>query len=81
MLKMDSTNMAFNGQSVIDEKNIAYMNASFDGKNLYFGLNVMDVPLFETYVVSVNEDFANFCEEVCSTIANITEEEDTTSEI
>lgn len=82
MLKMDSTNMSFNGQSVIDEQSVAYMNASFDGKGLYFGLTVMDIPLYETYAVSVSNDFSAFCEEVCEAISgNIVEEEEVSPEI
>ena len=73
MLRMENSNVNFNGTSSIDEVVIASMNANYvgDGVNVYFSLNVNDIAAYMANADAVDADFAEFKTNVFDTISTM----------
>ena len=70
MLRMDSTNMNFNGTSVVGEYAVANMSASFNGgQEIYFSLSVLTYDMYKNNKDIVEADFSTFCDEVVEAIS------------
>ena len=73
MLKMDNSNVNFNGSSSIDEVVIANMNANYmgDSTNIYFSFNINDIAAYMANAEVVDADFAEFKAAVLDTISTM----------
>lgn len=70
MLRMENSNVNFNGASTVEEVVVASMNASYsgDGVNVYFSFNVNDINTYLANQEAVDADFAEFKTNVLSTL-------------
>lgn len=70
MLRMENSNVNFNGASTVEEVVVASMNASYsgDGVNVYFSFNVNDINTYLANQATVDADFAEFKTNVLSTL-------------
>ena len=70
MLKMENSNVNFNGSSSIDEVVIAFMNASYNGEgsSVYFNLTVNEIEAYMANADAVNADFIQFKANVFETL-------------
>ena len=73
MLRMDNSNVNFNGSSSIDEVVIANMNANYigDSTNIYFSFNINDIAAYMANAEAVDADFAEFKAAVLDTISTM----------
>ena len=86
MLRIDGRNVSFSGASVIDEKVVAHMNASYNGgSEIYTNMNVIAIDLYTANKAAVDADFAQFCDEMMAAVVaagmNPTEIVDNTGKI
>ena len=69
MLKIDSRNLSFGATSIINERPVATMNASYNGNiEVYTSMNIMDVAAYQANKAAVDADFAAFCAEIAETV-------------
>lgn len=73
MLRMDNSNVNFNGASIVEEQMVASMNASYsgDGMNVYFSFNVNNIEKYLENKAAVDADFVEFKEAVFATLTTI----------
>ena len=73
MLRMENSNVNFNGASTVEEVVVASMNASYsgDGVNVYFSFNVNDINTYLANPEAVDADFAEFKTNVLSTLETL----------
>lgn len=73
MLRMENSNVNFNGSSSVNEVVIASMNANYtgDGANVYFNLNINDIAAYMVNADVVDADFAEFKTNVFDTIGTM----------
>ena len=73
MLRMDNSNVNFNGSSSVEEEVIATMNANYvgDGANVYFSFNVNNITAYMANAEVVDADFAAFKVAVFDTISTM----------
>lgn len=70
MLRMENSNVNFNGTSTIEEVVVASMNASYsgDGVNVYFSFNVNNIDTYLANQEAVDADFVEFKTNVFATL-------------
>lgn len=70
MLRMENSNVNFNGASTIEETVIASMSANYsgDGVNVYFSFSVNDIDAYLANQEAVDADFAAFKTNVFATL-------------
>lgn len=70
MLRMENSNVNFNGTSTIEEVVVASMSASYsgDGVNVYFSFNVNNIDTYLANQEAVDADFVEFKTNVFATL-------------
>jgi hypothetical protein len=70
MLRMDNTNVSFNGVSAVDDIVLASMNANYSGDktNVYFSFNVNNIEGYIAHKADVDADFEGFKTQVLATL-------------
>lgn len=70
MLRMENSNVNFNGASTIEEAVVASMSASYsgDGTNVYFSFSVNDIDAYLANQEAVDADFVEFKTNVFATL-------------
>lgn len=71
MLRMDNTNVNFNGASVIDDVVVANLSASYSGAEVYFNMTVIDLAAYNESKEVVELDFDNFKDKALESINSI----------
>lgn len=71
MLRMDNTNVNFNGASVIDDVVVANLSASYSGAEVYFNMTVIDLAAYNASKEVVELDFDSFKDKALESINSI----------
>lgn len=73
MLRMENSNVNFNGASSVEDEVLATMNASYggDGSNVYFSFNVNNIAGYMANVEAVDADFVQFKKNVFETLSTM----------
>lgn len=71
MLRMDNTNVNFNGASVIDDVVVANLSASYSGAEVYFNMTVIDLAAYNAGKEVVELDFDSFKDKALESINSI----------
>lgn len=73
MLRMENSNVNFNGSSFVEDVAIASMSASYsgDGSNVYFSFGVNDITAYLANAEAVDADFIAFKESVFETLSTM----------
>ena len=69
MLRMDGRNINFNGASIINDEQIASMNANASNNNsVYFNINIENITSYLANTSAVDADIKSFKEAVLDAI-------------
>lgn len=70
MLRMENSNVNFNGSSSIEDAIIASMSANYagDGVNVYFSFSINDINAYLANQEAVDADFVEFKTNVFATL-------------
>lgn len=75
MLQLNSHNVNFNGESIInvnDEKvAVANMQVSYSGDNVYVSLNILDIENYMDNKDIVDADFISFKDKALNTVSSM----------
>jgi hypothetical protein len=73
MLRMENSNVNFNGSSSVEENVIASMSANYsgDGSNVYFSFGINNINDYLANAEVVDADFIAFKESVLETIGTM----------
>ena len=68
MLRMDGRNVNFNGISIIDDDQVASMNATISNSSVYFGISIENITKYQANAAAVDADVEAFKETVIEAI-------------
>lgn len=68
MLRMDGKNVNFNGVSIINDAQVATMNASSSNNSVYFNFSIENVDTYKANIDAVNTDMEDFRDAVIEAI-------------
>lgn len=68
MLRMDGKNVNFNGVSIVNDAQIATMNASSSNNSVYFNFSIENVDTYKANIDAVNTDMEDFRDAVIEAI-------------
>lgn len=68
MLRMDGKNVNFNGVSIVNDVQIASMNASSSNNSVYFNFNIDNIETYKANIDTVNTDMEDFRDAVIEAI-------------
>lgn len=68
MLRMENSNVNFNGTSMIEDVVVASMNANASGASVYINFNIDNIALYNENKTAVEADFNEFKERIFETV-------------
>ncbi len=68
MLRMDGKNVNFNGVSIVNDAQVATMNASSSNNSVYFNFSIENVDTYKANIDAVNTDMEDFRDAVIEAI-------------
>ena len=75
MLQLNSHNVNFNGESIInindEEVAVANMQVSYSGDNVYVSLNILDIENYMDNKDIVDADFISFKDKALNTVSSM----------
>ena len=75
MLQLNSHNVNFNGESIINVNDepivVANMQVSYSGDNVYVSLNILDIENYMNNKEIVDADFISFKDKALNTVSSM----------